>query len=96
MRKLFSQLHFLCQFRNAKGIFCAYTLLYPTHQLRHMDERCFINLLHNVVIPNIDTYFINIFSSVSSYCLYLLFPVLILYTLSQKTTDVPFITNAED
>lgn len=39
---------------------------------------------------------LNIFSYVSSYCLYLLSPVLILYTLSQKVTDVPLITHIED
>lgn len=57
---------------------------------------CFIHLFHSVVIPNLDTYFVNIFSSVSAYCLYLLSPVLILYTLSQKVADVPLISNVED
>lgn len=57
---------------------------------------CFIHLFHSVVIPNLDTYFVNIFSSVSSYCLYLLSPVLILYTLSQKVADVPLISNVEN
>ena len=46
----------------------------------------FYYLFHNVVVPNLDTYFVNIFSSVSSYHLYLLSPVLILYSLSQKVT----------
>lgn len=57
---------------------------------------CFIYLFHNVTTPNLDTYFVSIFSSVSSYCLYLLSPVLMLFMLSQKVTDVPSITNGED
>lgn len=55
---------------------------------------CFINLLQNVFVPNLDMYFINIFRS-SSYCLFLLSPVLILHT-GQNVTDVPLIINAED
>lgn len=95
MRKLFSQLNSLCQFINVKGIFYAYFVIIHS-SLRNTEEMCFIHLVHYVVIPNLDTYFVNIFSSVSSYCLYLLSPVLILCTLSQKVTDVPLITNVED
>lgn len=56
---------------------------------------CFINLLQNVFIPNLDMYFVSIFRSTSSYCLFLLSPALILHT-SQKVTDVPLLSNAED
>ena len=73
------------------------TLLYFTHHLRNTgEEMCFINLLPNVVITGLDTDFVNIFSSVSSYCLHLLSPVLILHGLSQRVTDVPLITNVEE
>lgn len=66
--------------------------------INQIQKKCgfFIYLFHNVTIPNLDTYFVSIFSSVSSYCLYLLSPVLMSYMLGQKVTDVPSITNVED
>lgn len=72
-------------------------LLYnPVITYRNMEEMCFIYLFHNVAMPNLDTYSVSIFSSVSSYCLYLPSPVLMSYMLGQKVTDVASITNVED
>lgn len=73
------------------------SLLYSAHHLRNTGEKmCFINLLPYAVITGLDTHFVNIFSSISSYCLHLLSPALILHGLSQRVTDVPLITNVED
>ena len=70
---------------NVKGIFYAYFVIIHSSLMKYRGN-VFYYLFHNVVVPNLDTYFVNIFSSVSSYHLYLLSPVLILYSLSQKVT----------
>lgn len=92
---LFTTKFFMPVYKNYRCLLCILSCNpLITYEIR---KKCVLfNLFHNVVILNLDTYFVNIFSSVSSYCVYLLSPVLIVYTHSQKVTDVPLITNVED